>query len=241
MRPWNVVVTLASLILLATAACKKEPGTDASSPEAPPPPPPVIREVRIGLTADISAVPLVLAEAQERFKAQGVTATLEVHDSASDVAEGILSGKLDAGMLDPAEALRVRRKGSFAVTCVLARNASSITVSQALWDAIQPDLLRAADGQIVHPIHADPLGLICQEAHTVGEPVYFQIRSPLATHALTLRYWLGAAGIASGPSLGSRPHAFVKRASLAIAGHRHRGRPQSSHARARRLPLGSAR
>ena len=222
MRPRDLVLLFCAPVwALLTSGC--DPRQKEGAPpkiEIPAEPVQVLQSIRIGVVRDIGAAPIVVAHTRGLFEKHGLSASLRVLDSTGEVLRLLAAGELEAGMVHPAEALLPRETDDYTISIVLARNAGAISVSPSLWERMQGHLPRLAGGEAVHPIHADALRLLAQEADLEQKPIRFQTPSPLSTDTLTLGYWLAAGGIR--PEDAARggtpaPHPYLRHARVLLS------------------------
>ncbi|MDZ4136485.1 MAG: CmpA/NrtA family ABC transporter substrate-binding protein, partial [Paracoccaceae bacterium] len=77
-------------------------------------------------------------------------------------------------------------------------NGNAITVSNAVWAMMKPQVPLGADGKPVHPISAAALKPVLETYGAAGKPFNLGMVFPVSTHNYELRYWLSAGGIAPG-------------------------------------------
>ncbi|MBV6656587.1 MAG: ABC transporter substrate-binding protein [Devosiaceae bacterium] len=160
-------------------------------------------EVRIGFIPLVDAAPLVVAHETGIAERHGLS--LALHKSASWAA---LRDRLSVGMDHAAHMLAPipiasqvglgNPKAPMIVPCGLSMNGNAISVSRALYDALQgagwdPSSLR-------NPLaSAQALAKVVGARAAAGEPpLTFASVYPFSSHAYELRYWMAAAGIRPG-------------------------------------------
>ena len=74
-------------------------------------------------------------------------------------------------------------------------NGNGITVSNAIWEQMKPNIPKMADGRPQHPIKADALKPVVEKYNSEGKPFNIGHGIPVSTHNYELRYWLAAGGI----------------------------------------------
>jgi nitrate/nitrite transport system substrate-binding protein len=77
-------------------------------------------------------------------------------------------------------------------------NGNGITVSNAIWEQMKTNDPKLAVPKPAHPISADSLKPIVEEAKELGDPLKMGMVFPVSTHNYELRYWLAASGISPG-------------------------------------------
>ncbi|MDF1787419.1 MAG: ABC transporter substrate-binding protein [Verrucomicrobiales bacterium] len=202
---------LIALVMMALASCKKE------EVEKVPIVIPDVKVIRVGVTANLGAAPILIAEKQGLFGKANVELSLTTHSTTEEIREQLTNGQLDIGMLSPAEALL--SESAVIVPHILTRNGGQISVTEELWNQMQSHMLLDADGDPVRPISADALLRVAQAVGNGNPPLTFSVASLHDTIAYTLCYWLGAAGVTpimSGVIIES-PHPHLDRASIAVS------------------------
>ncbi|MCS7031745.1 MAG: nitrate ABC transporter ATP-binding protein [Gloeomargarita sp. SKYG116] len=143
------------------------------------------RKVAVGFLPLTDCAPLVVAQAEGIFAEYGLEVDLCQENSWADLAEGVLSGRLQAAqMLAPLPlALAVGCQDqppqpALKVPLVLSRNGNGITVSRALYEQGVTDVAACKD----------------YIART-GERLVLGVVHPASMHNLWLRYALASAGM----------------------------------------------
>jgi nitrate/nitrite transport system substrate-binding protein len=77
-------------------------------------------------------------------------------------------------------------------------NGNGITVSNAIWEKMKPNIPKDVDGKPVHPIKADALKPVVDEYKAQGKPFKMGMVFPVSTHNYELRYWLASGGLHPG-------------------------------------------
>ncbi len=148
---------------------------------------PEVRQLTFGFVPLSDCAPLIVAHAQGLFAKHGITSSLGRFSSWTALRDALNSGATHAAQMlfgMPVGAA-VGRLGTdqkpLVIPWVLSRNGQAITLGAKHRGnfAADPKALR-------------PLAVECRDK---GRPMVFGITLPPGTHAMWLRYWLGAGGI----------------------------------------------
>jgi nitrate/nitrite transport system substrate-binding protein len=151
----------------------------SESPERP--------DLRIGIIALTDCSPIVIALEKGFFRKYGINATITKGASWAAIRDSLSNGDLDAthmllGMpLASTLGLLGAPKKPMVVPWMLNRNGQAITLGMSLKGKVKDD--------------PKPLKAIAAAARASGKPLTFAMTFPPGTHAMWLRYWLGAGGI----------------------------------------------
>lgn len=145
----------------------------------------------IGLLRLTDAAPVIVAVENGCFARRGLDVRLSVEPSWANIADKLTYGRLSAAVILPplafAVSLGLRGIGTpLVVPMSLSLNGNSVTLSNALADAVAPD--RSADAMQV--------GLRLRHLiQSQDRRLRFSVVHVYSTHNLLLRYWLAAAGM----------------------------------------------
>lgn len=147
--------------------------------------------VRLGLLPLTDAAPLVLAEADGIFAAEGVAVSLCVEPSWANIADKLAYGLLEGAVMLPplglAMALGMRRAAApLLVPMSLSLNGNSIVLASRLAAHVLEDGAMPAPGVAGARLR----GLLPS-----GPGLRLAVVHAWSTHDLLLRYWLAASGI----------------------------------------------
>lgn len=148
---------------------------------------PELTDLKFGIIALTDCSPLVIAHEKGLFKKYGINSTISKGASWAAIRDALSNGDLQGthmllGMpIASTMGLLGSPKKPMVVPWMLNRNGQSITLRAAL------------AGQVA----ADPKALksLVMEAKGKGAPMTFAMTFPPGTHAMWMRYWLGAGGI----------------------------------------------
>ena len=146
--------------------------------------------------------PLAIALEQGFFEDEGLYVTLEAQANWKVLLDGVIGGTLDGAHMLAGQPLAASigfgTKAHIVTPCSLDLNGNAITVSNAVWEAMKPNLPLDAEGKIAHPITADALKPVIDGYAAEGRPFNLGMVFPVSTHNYYLRYWLAAGGINPG-------------------------------------------
>jgi nitrate/nitrite transport system substrate-binding protein len=160
------------------------------------------KALKFGFIKLTDCVPLVVAKENGYFADEGLNVTLEVQSNWKLILERTMTGDLDgAHMLcgQPiAASIGYGAKGDFIVAHSLDLNGNGITVSPAVWAAMQETEPRLKEPGHAHPISAASMKPLSAERRAAGKPLTFGMVFPVSCHNYELRYWLAAGGLNPG-------------------------------------------
>ena len=183
--------TACALAGAAALGCdaKKEPGSVSTAapgtvspsdgPEAP--------DVKFGMIALTDCSPIVIAHEKGFFAKYGIRSTVVKGASWAAIRDSLSTGDIQAthmllGMpLTSTMGLMGSPKKPMVIPWIMNRNGQSISLAKAL------------RGKVTDDPHA--LKPIADEARAKGAPLTFAMTFPAGTHAIWMRYYLGAGGI----------------------------------------------
>ncbi len=148
---------------------------------------PEVRQLAFGFVPLTDCAPIVVAHAQGIFAKHGITSSLGKFTSWTALRDALNSGATHAAQMlfgMPVGAA-VGRLGTeqkpLVIPWTLSRNGQAITLGAKHRGRF------SADAKALRPLAAE-----CRDK---GRPMVFGITLPPGTHAMWLRYWLGAGGI----------------------------------------------
>lgn len=135
--------------------------------------------IRLGLLRLCDAAPVILADNEEMFTANGVRVSLSVEPSWANIADKLSYGLLDGAVMLPPLAMACAaglrgRKTALAIPMSLSAGGNAVTLAAPLRAAF-------AEGGIAKAVAAKRLR--------------FAVVHGFSTHNLLLRYWLAASGV----------------------------------------------
>ncbi|MDB5296337.1 MAG: Nitrate transporter, nitrate-binding protein, partial [Phycisphaerales bacterium] len=149
---------------------------------------PEVTDLKLGIIALTDCSPLVIAEKKGFFKKHGLNAVVDKKANWAAIRDALVSREIQGThmLLGMPLALTMGLGSGNKVECVvpwlLNRNGQSISLSNAFKGKVRAD--------------ASALKPLVDAARAGGKPANFAMTFPTGTHAMWLRYWLGAGGIA---------------------------------------------
>jgi nitrate/nitrite transport system substrate-binding protein len=178
---------------LLTAACDDEPAKSAetAAPTATSAPPAgggvEVSDVRFGIIALTDCSPIVIAHEKGMFKKYGINATIIKGASWAAIRDSLSNGDIQAThmLIGMPIASTMGLLGSpqvpMIVPWLLNRNGQAITVKAEFKGKVK------TDPKVLKPL--------ADAAKAAGTPMTFAMTFPPGTHAMWMRYFLGAGGI----------------------------------------------
>lgn len=169
------------------AAAPAAPETAGAGPLAPPSDGPEVSDIKIGIIALTDCSPFVIAHEKGFFKKYGINATISKGASWAAIRDSLSNGDIQCthmliGMpIASTMGLLGSPKKPMIVPWIVNRNGQAITLKSDLKGKV------AADPKALKPI--------VDAAKAAGTPMTFAMTFPPGTHAMWMRYYLGAGGI----------------------------------------------
>jgi len=148
---------------------------------------PEVKDVKFGMIALTDCSPIVIAHEKGFFKKYGINSIVSKGASWAAIRDSLANGDIQAthmliGMpIASTMGLAGSPKRPMVIPWILNRNGQSITLSTAYRGKVQDDP-KALKGPV-------------DEAKAKGAPLTFAMTFPPGTHAMWMRYYLGAGGI----------------------------------------------
>jgi nitrate/nitrite transport system substrate-binding protein len=148
---------------------------------------PEVSEVRLGIIALTDNSPIVVAHEKGFFRKHGINAVVAKGANWAAIRDSLSTGDNQAthmllGMpIASTMGLLGSPKKPMIIPWILNRNGQSITLESSLKGKVQAD--------------PRPLKPIVDAARAAGKTMTFAMTFPPGTHAMWIRYWLGAGGI----------------------------------------------
>ena len=181
----NLIATLA----LTSAAHADTPGIEKD-------------ELTLGFIKLTDMAPLAIAKEKGFFEDEGLYVTLEAQSNWKVLLDRVIGGELDGAHMLAGQPIAATigygTKGAVITPFSMDLNGNAITVSNAVWEAMKPNVMLDADGKPVHPIPASALKPVVEAYAADGQPFNLGMVFPVSTHNYELRYWLAAGGIHPG-------------------------------------------
>jgi nitrate/nitrite transport system substrate-binding protein len=185
---WGATASLGASVLLG--GCKSDASASTSSPKpasSGSAETPEVADMRFGIIALTDCSPIVIAHEKGFFKKYGINSTVVKQASWAAVRDAISNGDIQAthmliGMpIASTLGLMGAPKVPMVIPWMLNRNGQAITVKSELKKKV------GADPKMLKPF--------VDEAKKKGTPMTFAMTFPPGTHAMWMRYFLGAGGI----------------------------------------------
>ena len=159
-------------------------------------------ELTFGFIKLTDMAPIAIAYENGYFEDEGLYVTIEAQANWKVLLDGVIDGQLDGAHMLAGQPLAATigygTEAHIVTPFSMDLNGNGITVSNEIWDEMQPYVPRSDDGLPVHPIKADYLKPVVDEYRDIGIPFNMGMVFPVSTHNYELRYWLAAGGIHPG-------------------------------------------
>jgi len=158
--------------------------------------------LKFGFIKLTDCVPIIIAKELGYFREEGLSVEVEAQANWKILLDRVISSELDgAHMLagQPIGATIGFGTQAHVVTAFsMDLNGNAITVSNGVWKKMQEVDARLKGPHPQHPVSAESLAKIAQEAKRTGNPLKMGMVFPVSTHNYELRYWLAAGGVHPG-------------------------------------------
>lgn len=174
--------------------------------------------LRFGFIKLTDCAPIVIAKEKGFFSDEGLQVEVIAQPNWKTLLDNVINGELDgAHMLSGqpiAATIGIGTQAHVVTAFTMDLNGNAITVSNAIWSAMQANDPALAVDQPPHPITADSLKPVVEAYLDEGRKLQMGMVFPVSTHNYELRYWLAAAGIHPGMytnrDVGGRTNAEVE-------------------------------
>jgi len=158
--------------------------------------------LKFGFIKLTDCAPLVIAKELGYFEDEGLQVEVIAQPNWKQLLDNVINAELDgAHMLSGqpiAATIGFGTKAHIITAYTLDLNGNGITVSNDIWRQMQENDPALDSDTPPHPITADSLKPIVQEAKDEGKLLPMGMVFPVSTHNYEIRYWLAAAGIHPG-------------------------------------------
>lgn len=158
--------------------------------------------LKFGMIKLTDCVPLVAARELGFFAEEGLSVSIEVQANWKVVQERVVSMELDGSHMLYNHPIGARigylGQANIVTPFNFSINGKGITMSTALWKAMQEKDAALKEANYPLPVKADSLKAIAKERAAAGSPLRFGMTYPSGSHNITLRYWLAAGGVNPG-------------------------------------------
>jgi len=159
-------------------------------------------ELKFGFIKLTDMAPLAVAYELGYFEDEGLYVTLEPQANWKVLLDGVITGTLDGAHMLAGQPLAATigygTEAHIVTPFSMDLNGNAITVSNAVWALMKPNLEMGADGLPQHPISAAALLPVIEQFADEGRPFNMGMVFPVSTHNYELRYWLAAGGVNPG-------------------------------------------
>ncbi|HAV14383.1 MAG TPA: nitrate ABC transporter substrate-binding protein [Opitutae bacterium] len=158
--------------------------------------------LKFGFIKLTDCAPIVIAKEMGYFEEEGLQVEVIAQPNWKQLLDNVINGELDgAHMLSGqpiAATIGFGTKAHIITAYTLDLNGNGITVSNDIWKQMQENDPALDTDTPPHPITADSLKPIVQQAKDEGKLLPMGMVFPVSTHNYEIRYWLAAAGIHPG-------------------------------------------
>lgn len=158
--------------------------------------------LKFGFIKLTDCAPIVIAKEKGFFADEGLQVEVIAQPNWKTLLDNVINGELDgAHMLSGqpiAATIGIGTEAHIITAYTLDLNGNGITVSNAIWEAMQANDFNLDVDQPEHPISADSLKPVVQEYLDEGKKLQMGMVFPVSTHNYELRYWLAASDIHPG-------------------------------------------
>ncbi|WP_075222601.1 CmpA/NrtA family ABC transporter substrate-binding protein [Acuticoccus yangtzensis] len=159
-------------------------------------------ELKFGFIKLTDMAPLAIAYEKGFFEDEGLFVTLEAQANWKVLLDGVITGTLDGAHMLAGQPLAATigygTEAHIVTPFSMDLNGNGITVSNAVWEAMKPNIPVGDDGKLQHPISAAAMKPVVDQYNASGKPFNMGMVFPVSTHNYELRYWLAAGGIHPG-------------------------------------------
>ncbi|HEU0223779.1 MAG TPA: CmpA/NrtA family ABC transporter substrate-binding protein [Paracoccaceae bacterium] len=159
-------------------------------------------ELTFGFIKLTDMAPLAIAYEMGFFEDEGLFVTLEPQANWKVLLDRVISGELDGAHMLAGQPIAATigfgTEAHIVTPFSMDLNGNAITVSNAVWEEMKPNIPLDAEGKPQHPIPAAALKPVVEKYRAEGRPFNMAMVFPVSTHNYELRYWLAAGGIKPG-------------------------------------------
>lgn len=159
-------------------------------------------QIKIGFIKLTDMVPLAVAYEKGFFEDEGLYVTLEPQANWKVVLDRVITGELDASHMLAGQPLGatigIGTKADIITAFSMDLNGNAVTVSNAVWQQMLPNVQKDSLGKPVRPVKASALKPVIDQFKASGKPFRMGVVFPVSTHNYELRYWLASSGVHPG-------------------------------------------
>ncbi len=159
-------------------------------------------ELTLGFIKLTDMAPLAVAYEKGYFEDEGLFVTLQAQANWKVLLDGVIDGQLDGAHMLAGQPLAATigygTQAHIITPFSMDLNGNAITVSNAIWEQMKPNVPTMDNGRPQHPISASALKPVVESFKDRGEPFNMGMVFPVSTHNYEIRYWLAAGGLQPG-------------------------------------------
>ncbi|WP_354081336.1 CmpA/NrtA family ABC transporter substrate-binding protein [Constrictibacter sp. MBR-5] len=159
-------------------------------------------ELKFGFIKLTDMAPLAIASEKGFFDDEGLYVTLEPQANWKVLLDRVITGELDGAHMLAGQPIAATigygTQAHIVTPFSMDLNGNAITVSNAVWAEMKPNVPHGTDGWPIRPIKAETLKPVIERMRAEGRPFRMGMVFPVSTHNYELRYWLAAGGIHPG-------------------------------------------
>ena len=158
--------------------------------------------LKFGFIKLTDCAPIVIAKEKGYFDDEGLSVEVEAQGNWKELLNRVINGDLDGAHMLAGQPIGATvgfgTKADVLTAYSLDYNGNGITVSNDIWKQMKPNVKKDATGKVIHPITADSLKPIADEASNNNAKLKMGMVFPVSTHNYEIRYWLAASNISPG-------------------------------------------
>ena len=158
--------------------------------------------LKFGFIKLTDCAPIVIAKEKGYFDDEGLSVEVEAQGNWNELLNRVINGDLDGAHMLAGQPIGATvgfgTKADVLTAYSLDYNGNGITVSNDIWKQMKPNVKKDATGKVIHPITADSLKPIADEASNNNAKLKMGMVFPVSTHNYEIRYWLAASNISPG-------------------------------------------
>ena len=158
--------------------------------------------LKFGFIKLTDCAPIVIAKEKGYFDDEGLSVAVEAQGNWKELLNRVINGDLDGAHMLAGQPIGATvgfgSQAEIVTAYSLDYNGNGITVSNEIWEKMKPAVPKDSSGKPIHPIEADALKPIVDDAKAAGNKLKMGMVFPVSTHNYEIRYWLAAAGVNPG-------------------------------------------
>ncbi|MEI6866082.1 CmpA/NrtA family ABC transporter substrate-binding protein [Flavicella sp.] len=159
-------------------------------------------QLKFGFIKLTDMAPLAIAKEKGFFENEGLFVSVEAQSNWKNILDRVIDGQLDGAHMLAGQPIAAGagfgRQAELVTPFSMDLNGNAITVSNNVWEGMEPHIKKGTDGKPIHPISAASLKPVITEYRNNGKAFKMGMVFPVSTHNYEIRYWLAAAGIHPG-------------------------------------------